>query len=149
MLTLGVSLCVGPLRVEWSLNFLWPSGSSGVNRHWFSKILWGLIFLMQMPRVGGGVPSVGLELPAPARTSVPMISLLLVGCHYRGLARSHISSLPLLPLSMWLFLFVALEQLFASLLVILRDSCSMCGCRLSVSMRRGELRINDATISSP
>ena len=91
-----VSLCEHHFRVESQIPT--APGSPVIERHWFSKPLRGLIILV--PRAG--VPSVGLEPLIPQEGPLSLgYPLLLLG-HLWVLARS----LPLLPVSMWFFLYI-------------------------------------------
>lgn len=105
--------------------------------HWFSKpdvlgahlpqadpqdkgcLMWGLIFSLLRK-----------DLPTP---DIPPP---------HGLSHPQFGSLPLLPLSVWLFFYLSLwKNCSAGPEVVSRGRCIRCSCSLSVSMGGGELRV--------
>lgn len=68
-----------------------------------SQTLWGLIFLVQIPRAGGAHCRAWTS-PSSGRTSTPQISLLLMVCCAGVLIPT--MAQPLAPFLMWLFLLI-------------------------------------------
>ena len=94
-----------------------------------SQILWGLIFLVQVPQ--SGEPDTG-----PLRLWYPYT------CRSQcwGVGPSQTMSPPLLPISMWLFLFIFScgKIFYVNPQVILRDSLPICGCNFGVALGGGK-----------
>lgn len=77
-----------------------------------SQMLWGLVFLVQIPRAR--VPTLGPDLHAPqGRPLVPVISLPFVGQSLRSLVPCCMPAPPiLLSIVFFLFISIAVEKVF-------------------------------------
>lgn len=71
--------------------------------HFQGQMLQKFIFLVQFSEKR--VPNVGFDPSFLERTSMTVISLLLVNHHNGGMSPDQTTSLPLLPFSIWLFLY--------------------------------------------
>ena len=101
------------------------------------QTLWGLVFSMQVTQAGGH--SVGLR-PEGGLCSCDILPTC--GLSHQGYGFHQTASLPLLQSPCGLFFNPQLQKFCSACLqVVLRDSCSICGCSFSVSMGEGELRI--------
>lgn len=76
-----------------------------------SHMLWGLVFLVQIPRAR--VPTLGPDLLAPqGRPLVPVIALPFVGQSLRNLVPSRMPAPPILLNIVFLFISIAVEKVF-------------------------------------
>lgn len=85
-------------------------------------------------------PSVGLK-PLLHCTSVPLISLPLVHHHTSSVNPNQIMSPILLCFPVWIFLHMFVEELFCWSSDQFSESCSICNCRVGMSIGKSGLRI--------
>lgn len=90
---------------EQDLGFPQPSNSPGHKHHWIRKPgIMGTHFPSEDPLGWGTEHGAGVPF-SPVRAFMVVISLTLVGCWARGMVLIRLS-VPLLPILMWLFLYI-------------------------------------------
>ena len=104
-----------------------------------SQIFGGLIFPVQVPRVGG--PDVGLkplasQEEAPCLWYLPCLWVTVLGWGF-----GETTSLPLLPVSVWPFYLWLWKSCSASFQVFFRENCSVRSWRSGVSVGVSKLKI--------
>lgn len=114
-------------------HFLKPFNSLRCKPNWFSYFM-GLLFLVEVLQSGARIP------PASDGYIIIVISLPLVGHHTASEGRVGLAwteSLPLLPILMWLFLYIhTCKKSVVSLQVILKDRYSLYHCSFDIRARR-------------
>ena len=100
---------------------------------------WGLVFSVPDPQAGELDIRLRALTPVRGTSAVP---LQLVGCPPKGMGLDYMVSSPLLPISVWLLLYVfSCRRSFLVGLVFFINGCSVYSCDFGVLVRGDELRV--------